>query len=143
MKTFQCPNCSQFINDSMTECKFCSTPLDAQFVSQAVENQDKVNDAYNAASNLRILAGVLVSSFFLSFIPFLGLVIVWLFRVVFIGLPFMLIYWQIRYGRIKTSDQDFKQAKKYWWTALAIWLAFIVVTIIFVILVSGLVMLSK
>jgi hypothetical protein len=142
MKTFQCPNCNQFINDSMTECKFCSTPLDPQVVSQAVENQDKVNDAYNAASNLRILAGVLASSFFLSFIPLINLVVAWIFRIIFIGLPFMLIYWQIRYGRIKTSDQDFKQAKKYWWTALGIWLIFLAVTIFFVMLYSSLLLLS-
>lgn len=53
IKTFQCPNCQQFINDSMSVCKFCSAPFDAQMISTAVANQEKVNNAYNAVRTLQ------------------------------------------------------------------------------------------
>ncbi|HEY0657072.1 MAG TPA: hypothetical protein VGD05_01285 [Pyrinomonadaceae bacterium] len=123
-KVFQCPNCQQFINNQTTTCKYCSVSLDAQTISAAVESQDYVNDAYNSASNLRILAGVLVTAFFVRLIPFISIFGNVLFLIIFFGLPLLLIFWQIRYGRIKTTDKEFKQAKKYWLTSLLIWLIF-------------------
>ena len=91
VKAFQCPNCRQFINNLMTSCKFCSIPLDAQTVANAVSNQDVVNDAYNSASNVRILAGAMLTFFFLSFVPFLGL---------FFSILQTLLYWLIMMAAI-------------------------------------------
>lgn len=129
LKSFPCPSCQQFINSSMTACKFCSAPLDAQAVSLAIENQEIVNNAYNKASNLRILAGVLATSFLGRFIPFLGIFATILFFIILIGLPFLLIYWQIRFGGINTTDPDFKQARKYWFTSLGIWIIFLFIQV--------------
>jgi uncharacterized membrane protein len=122
LKTFPCPNCQQFINNTMTACKYCSASLEAYDVSGLVQEQERVNDAYNTANNARILAGSLVTFFFARFIPFLGLIALIGFIICLFALPFLLIYWQIRYGRIKTSDTAYHEAKKYWMTALAVWL---------------------
>ena len=27
-RTFRCPNCKEMINDSMTQCRYCSVPVD-------------------------------------------------------------------------------------------------------------------
>jgi hypothetical protein len=137
VKAFQCPNCGQFINSLMTSCKFCSVPLDPQTVYNAVNVQDKVNDAYNSASNVRILAGAMVTLFFLSFIPFLGFFFAIAHYVAFFGVPIFLIYWVVRYSGLKTTDAGYKDAQKYCLTALFIWLGFIVLRVVLTLLLLG------
>ncbi len=134
IKTFQCPNCQQFINNLMNSCKFCLIPLDDQIVSMAATNQEEVNKAYNAASNLRILAGALATFFFVGFIPFLGIIASIGHLIILVALPFILIYWVIRYSRIETNDEDYKQAKKYWLTSLIIWIVFFAIQFFFIFL---------
>jgi hypothetical protein len=108
----------------MTSCKYCSIPLDVQTVSSSIGNQDKANNAYNAASNIRILAGTMVTLFFLAFIPFIGFIFSIIHYIAFLGVPFLLLFWLIRYRSLKTTDPGYKDAKKYCWTALFIWLGF-------------------
>ncbi len=134
IKTFQCPNCSQYINDSMTSCKYCSTPLDMQSISDAIENQELLNNAYNKANNIRILAGAMITTFFLSLIPFIGILFAIAHYITFFGVPILLIYWVIKYSGIKTPDPTFKEAKKFCWTALFIWLAYVAFAVIMEIL---------
>jgi hypothetical protein len=124
MKTFLCPNCKQFINSSMTVCKFCNVELDPATIAASVENQEKVNAAYNSASKIRILAGALVTFFLLSLIPFLGIFAGFAFYAIFLAVPCFLAYWAIKYSGINTHDQDYKTSKKYIMVALFIWLAF-------------------
>src|SRR5436305_332863 len=123
-KVFQCPNCKQFINDSMTVCKFCSVELDSNLVSGLVENQEKVNAAYNAASSLRTLAGAMWLLFALSFIPFVGFFASLGFYGIVIAIPILLIVWYVKYGNLKTTDAEFKDAKKYLYSAFFIWLIY-------------------
>jgi uncharacterized membrane protein len=134
VKSFQCPNCSRYINDTMTSCKYCSSPLDVQTVSNAVENQDLINDAYNKANNIRILAGALITTFFLSLIPFIGILFAIAHYLTFFGVPILLAYWFIKFGSIKTTDPEFKSAKNFCWTALFIWLGYIAFAVILEIL---------
>ena len=137
VKAFQCPNCQKFINNLMTSCKYCSIPLDIQTVSSAVGNQDTANNAYNAASNIRILAGAMVTLFFLAFIPFIGFIFSIIHYIAFLGVPFLLLFWLIRYGSLKTTDPGYKDAKKYCWTALFIWLGFVVLRVVLIFLIFG------
>lgn len=124
LKVFQCPNCKQFINNTMTVCKYCSFELDSGLISGLVENQEKVDAGYNSASKLRILAGAMWAFFFLSFVPLIGIVASWAFYVIVILIPILLIVWYARYGSIKTVDAEFKNAKKYLYTAFFIWLIY-------------------
>ena len=39
-RTFACPNCKEIINDSMTQCRFCSVPVDPN-VAQLIANRRK------------------------------------------------------------------------------------------------------
>ena len=131
MSTFLCPNCKKFINSTMTVCKFCDVELDPATITASVENQEKVNAAYNSASRIRILSGALVTFFLLSFIPLFGLFAGIGFYIIFFAIPFFLAYWAIKYSSIKTHDQDYKTAKKYLLVALLIWLAFPAVYVAF------------
>ena len=143
-KVFQCPNCKQFINNSMTVCKFCSVELDPNLISGLVENQEKVNAAYNSASSLRTLAGAMWLVFFLSFIPILGFFASLGFYGIVIAIPILLIVWYVKYGNLKTTDAEFKTAKKYLYTAFFIWLIYpALLFVITVLMIIGAASLSK
>src|SRR5215210_7630052 len=97
VSSFPCPNCREFINTSMTECKFCHAPVDPQAAMAAVEQQEKINSACNSASMIRNLAGAMWVFFFLRFIPFLGL-LGYVVLVLFFVVPIRLGIWQTKYG---------------------------------------------
>ncbi|MBK8809854.1 MAG: hypothetical protein IPN69_03880 [Acidobacteria bacterium] len=124
IKTFPCPNCSQIINSSMDACRFCSHPLDLDEVSRAVADQNAVNEACNAASNVRILAGSMATLYLLSFVPFIWIICWAMHWILFAGVPISLIAWMIRHSRLKTADPSFRDAKRAVLTAFLIWAGF-------------------
>lgn len=124
LKVFQCPNCKQFINNTMTTCKFCSVELDTEMIAGLVGGQEKADAAYNSASKIRILAGAMWVFFFLGFLPFFGFVSTWVFYVIAVLIPIFLIIWYVRFGNLKTLDPEFNTAKKYLYTAFFIWLIY-------------------
>ena len=134
LKVFQCPNCKKFINNTSTACKYCSFELDLDMIANLVTNQEKVDNAYNSASKLRILAGTMWVLFFLSLIPFWGFVFRWIFYVVVILIPVLLVVWYIRYANLKTLDPEFNTAKKYLYSAFFIWLIYPAINVLFLIL---------
>ena len=130
LKTFPCPNCHEFINSGMERCKYCSITIDPQVANAAVELQDKINRSCNEASLIRNLAGTMWVGFFLRFVPLISIVGWVLMLIGFIAVPAWLIYWQIKFGRIKTADVDYKRAKRNWLGALGLWLLMIPVVLI-------------
>ena len=128
-RTFPCPNCKEIINDSMTQCRFCSVPVDPNVAQLIAERQEKANNAYSDASYLRTAAIAMYAFLGLSFVPFLPLVS-WGFFIIFIIVIVLLVRWQIRYSGLVTDDADFKSARRSWWISLAMLLALPVVFII-------------
>ncbi len=45
-RVFQCPACKEFIATDATQCRFCSTPIDAQAAQSAADAQDVENKRY-------------------------------------------------------------------------------------------------
>ena len=128
-RTFPCPNCKEIINDSMTQCRFCSVPVDPSVAQLIADRQEKANHAYSDASYLRTAAIAMYVFLGLSFVPFLP-VVFWGFLITFIVVIVLLIRWQIRYSGLVTDDADFKSARRSWWISLVMLLA---VPVIFVI----------
>ena len=128
-RTFPCPNCKEIINDSMTECRFCSVPVDPGLAQLIADRQEKANHAYSDASYLRTAAIAMYVFLGLSLIPFVPIVS-WAFLVTFIVVIVLLIRWQIRYGGLVTDDADYKSARRSWWISLVMLLG---VPVIFVI----------
>ena len=128
-RTFPCPNCKEIINDSMTQCRFCSVPVDPNVAQLIADRQEKANQAYSDASYLRTAAIAMYAFLGLSFVPFLPLVS-WGFFIIFIIVIVLLVRWQIRYSGLVTDDADFKSARRSWWISLAMLLALPVVFII-------------
>lgn len=138
LRTFPCPNCREFINESMKQCPFCAAPVDPGAAQAAAEAQERVNRACNDASMIRNLAGVMWVCFFVRFVPLLGCVggvgLVLLFFIV----PVRLVMWQARYGGLKTDDVDYRQARRNALTALALWVLMIVVPFVMIFFLAGL-----
>lgn len=110
-RTFRCPNCNEMINDSMTQCRFCSTPVDPGIAAMIAEQQDQVNQACSDASFLRTAAVAMFVFLGASMIPFLP-VVYWGFLITFIVVIVLLVRWQVRFGNLKTNDPDYQQARR-------------------------------
>jgi len=117
------------INDSMTECRFCSVPVDPGVAQLIADRQEKANQAYSDASYLRTAAIAMYVFFGLSLVPLLGFAF-WAFLITFIVVIVLLVRWQIRYRSLITDDADYKKARRSWWISLVLLLA---VPVIFVV----------
>ncbi|HEX7332042.1 MAG TPA: hypothetical protein VF290_11130 [Pyrinomonadaceae bacterium] len=140
-RTFPCPNCKEIINDSMTQCRFCSVPVDPSVAQLIADRQEKANHAYSDASYLRTAAIAMYVFLGLSLVPFLPFVS-WGFVITFIVVIVLLIRWQVRYSGLITDDADYKRARRSWWISLAMLIG---VPVIFVIrvLIEALLLISS
>jgi hypothetical protein len=106
------------IYSDTTKCRFCSAPVDSATATAAADNQAKVNNACNQAKWIRNMAGAMWALMGVSLIFTAGTIGVFAF---FFLIPLSLIYWQISYGRLKTSDPDYQKAKRDRLIALGLW----------------------
>jgi hypothetical protein len=117
---FPCPSCGQMIYSDANKCRFCSTAVDRQAATLGAEIQSRVNTACNQAKLLRNSAGTMWGFFLLGLFPFMPFG--WGFTSLFFAIPGWLIYWQVKFGGLQTSDVDYKRAKRDRLIALIIWL---------------------
>ena len=110
-RTFPCPNCHEMINDSMSQCRFCSVPVDPGIAKIVAEKQEKTNQACNDASFVRTAAMAMFVFLGVSFIPLIGFAY-WGFLVTFVVVIVLLIRWQVRFGSLITSDKDYQKATR-------------------------------
>jgi hypothetical protein len=108
---FPCPNCRETINTSMQQCPFCSAPIDRAAAEQSAAATSQISQACSDASYLKIMLGVLIPFGVMIFFPFLGLAGIVGFVFIKYAVPVMIIRWWIKYGRIKTTDSDFRSAR--------------------------------
>jgi hypothetical protein len=126
-ETFPCPNCNEFIAGDSTQCRYCSASIPADLARNAVEAQNKINKACDEAGWLRSLTGAMWGFFFVRWIPFIGFLGWGAMLVTFVAASFWLVYWHIRFARIKTADVDYSRAGRNWNTALLLWLLMLAV----------------
>ena len=119
--SFPCPYCNEYINTSMERCRFCSQPIDRQLAQQAAYVQERVNQAYNQANYIRLMAGTMWIFFLLRLIPFVGGIMTWGLLITFFGVPISVIVWHGKFSGIQTRDPDFAKAKRTKNMALLIW----------------------
>jgi hypothetical protein len=111
VRVFPCPNCRETINTSMQQCPFCSTLIDHAAAETAAADTARVSQACSDASYLKIMLGTLIAFSVILFVPFLGLVGLIGFVFIKYAVPVMIIRWWIRFGRLKTDDPDFRNAR--------------------------------
>src|ERR1044071_7247226 len=118
-RLFPCANCGEIIYSDSTTCRFCKAPVDRPAAEAAADVQKRVNDAVNLAKWTRNIAGVMWAFIGLGLI--IGLVSLAATACIFL-IPASLIYWQIKYGGIKTADVDFKKTGRIRLIAILLWL---------------------
>ena len=110
-RVFPCPNCRETINTSMLTCKYCGAPIDAAAAIVAAEATDRISAACSDASYLQTMALVMAAFFGLRFVPFFsGFGAIGSFLLSFATFG-MAVRWYLRFGRIKTSDPDYRTAR--------------------------------
>lgn len=132
--TFPCPNCNEFIGADVAQCRYCSASIPADFARSATEAQDKINKACDEAGWLRAFTGAMWVFFFLRLVPFIGLIAWIVMMLAFLSAPFWLIYWRVRFGRIKTPDVDYRRAKRNWRISVGLWVLMLAVFVVPIIL---------
>lgn len=108
-RTFRCPNCNEMINESVTQCRYCSLTIDPGVAALIAGRQEKVNEAYSDASYLRRTA--------VAMFVFLGFSLVftfayWGFLITFWLGVVLLIRWQVKFSDLLTNDPDYPKAKR-------------------------------
>lgn len=116
-RTFRCPNCNEMINDQMTQCRYCSVPVDPGVAQLIAERQEKANQAVSDASYLRSTTIAMWVLLGLSFIPIIPLVSLGFFIVFVVGIV-LVIRWQVKFSNVLTNDSDYQAARKSWRIAL-------------------------
>src|SRR2546427_5897964 len=110
------------INESMKQCPHCCVPVDPGVAALVAERQEKANRAYSDASYLRTAAIGMFVFLGISLFPLLGIAY-YGFVITFIVVLVLLIRWQIRFGNLITSDEDYRRAKRSKNLALILWIA--------------------
>lgn len=131
MGILPCPSCGEMIYSDAEECRFCSAPIDRQAAVAGAQLQVKINNACNHAKLIRNGAGVMWLFLLLSSVPFLPFG--WGFLGLFIAVPIGLISWQVKYGRLETTDPDFKIARRDRLVTWFMWLSAVVVQALWIV----------
>ena len=108
-RTFRCVNCNEMINDSMTQCRYCSVPVDAGIAALLAERQEKANQAYSDASYLKNAAMAMYVFLLVGLILTIGY---WAFLGTFAVVIVLLIRWQLRFDALVTNDPDYRGARR-------------------------------
>jgi hypothetical protein len=138
IRVFECPSCRQTINTSLSQCSYCSTPIDPQAAEAAAVLTTKVSQACSDASYVRILAGSLVVFWLLTIVPFMGLIGVVGYYVLLVLVPVLAIRWWMRFSSLRSVDPDFRRAKRNVVIALIVWVVFLLIFSIRIVLASKL-----
>lgn len=111
VEVFPCPNCKETINTTMQVCPFCSAALDHSAAVASAEAFAEVNQACSDGSYLKIMAGSAAGFFLLRFVPFIAHIGIVGFWFLCVAVPFMVIRWFVKFGAIRTDDQEFTRAR--------------------------------
>jgi len=138
-QVFQCQNCREFINTSMTHCSYCGVAISAEAATAAADVQANVAKACSDANFLKIMARALVVFFLLDLIPFVPLV-GWASLFLLVAVPVMLVRWWVKYRTLQTADDDYEKAKRdtviaaVIWSAVAVvWFLLLMIQVVFVV----------
>ena len=129
-RIFPCTNCGEMIYSDSPTCRFCSAPVNRQAAEAAADNQKEVNNAVNLAKWIRNTAGAMWG--FVALGLFLGTATLGAIACFFL-IPVALIFWQIKYGGLKTADADYPKTKRDRVIALLLWLGASVIEIVILI----------
>jgi hypothetical protein len=127
VRVFECPNCRETINTSVSRCPYCSSTIDQNAASAAAELTSRVSQACSDASYIRILAGSIVAAWLLILVPFLSIVGVVGYYVLLVIVPMLELRWWTRFYSLRTDDPDFRRAKRNVVIGAVLWALFVAI----------------
>ncbi len=123
---FPCLNCREIINLSMSNCQYCGVAIDPAAATAAAVLQDRVAEACNGASRLKLMSRAMLFTLLISFVPFIGFAAGWAFLFFLVAIPVLLIYWWVKFRGLQTSDPDFEKARGQLVGAVVLWVVNVV-----------------
>lgn len=137
-RVFRCSTCQEFINTTMSVCRFCGSPVDAVSAKAAIAVQTELNTVCSGATSTIILAGLFGGLIVFGFIgACIGMPKPFILRGVagaslgVLILPLLIIGLLRRIKRInRPGEPGIQQAKRCLQWALAMWLGTVALTII-------------
>ena len=116
-RTFRCLNCNELIDDSMTQCRYCSARVDPVVAQLVAERQERAKQSYRAVSYVRMAVVAMYVFMGLSYtrfvrIPGAGITITFFLTLV------LLMRWQKKFGGLVTNDAAYLKARR----SLRLWL---------------------
>jgi hypothetical protein len=94
-RVFPCPHCKEFINTSMSECKFCGTAVDYEAAQRAAEIQEQTAKACSDANYLKVTARTMPIFYLVSWVPIIGGIAGWGFLFLLFAVPIMAALWLV------------------------------------------------
>jgi hypothetical protein len=131
-RTFPCPGCRQIIDTTMQSCRFCGAVIDPAAAAAAATLQELVQKACSQASSARITAMAMPVLFLLSFVPFIGIVGLAGIAATLLIVPWNLILWRRRFGKLESPDPDLPRARQAVREAALAWAAMVIVNALYV-----------
>ncbi len=108
---FDCPNCKQTINVTLTQCTYCGVAIDASVAEIAAVKMARQNNACSDASFLRTCALAMPVFWLLMLVPFVSMLGVCGYFFLLFAIPFLSIRWWVKYANVELSDSDTRRAR--------------------------------
>lgn len=123
----QCHNCLEFINASLTNCRYCGTVVGVENPPVEGNAKSKVADASRDGYLLTIMARALAVCFIaLTFSIFSKLALAG-FLILLAAVPMMLIRWWVKYRGLQIEEHGYKVARLSAVMAAVVWCAVLLV----------------
>ena len=129
-QTVRCQNCLEFVNSSLTNCRYCGAVISFETAPVEDGSQSKIAQAIRDGNFLKLLSRVLGVRFIaLTFSIFSTLALAG-FVILLTVVPLLQIRWWGKYRNLQTEDADYQAAKRetilsavVWCGIVFVWLA--------------------
>jgi hypothetical protein len=128
-RTFPCPTCRQIIDTTMQSCRACGAAIDPAAAASAADLQARVQQACGDANSTRFTASAMWVAFLLSFLPWVGCFFFAVNAATMVIVPYKLIQWRRRFGKLESPDPDLDRARTGLLIATILWGAMVVVNV--------------
>lgn len=120
-ETVQCKNCLEFINASLTNCRYCGAVISLETATAQDEAKSKLADASRDGFFLTTMARALAICFIALTFSILSKLALAGFLILLVAVPLMLVRWWIKYRGLQTEEHNYKIAKLKTIMAAVVW----------------------
>lgn len=129
-QTVQCQNCLEFVNSSLTNCRYCGAVIGSENATAEEDAQSKIAQAIRDGNFLKLLLRVLAVCFIALTFSIFSKVALAGFLILLVVVPLLQIRWWAKYRNLQTEDADYQTAKRetimsavVWCGIVFVWLA--------------------